>query len=52
MTIREVAHYLNLSEATVWRLVKAKKLPGFKVGGQHRFMRKMVEGMFDRQALV
>ena len=41
MTIREVADYLKVTERTIYRLLSAKRLPGFKVGGSWRF--KMVD---------
>jgi excisionase family DNA binding protein len=37
MTIREVAKYLKVNERTIYRLLSAKKLPAFKVGGSWRF---------------
>ena len=37
LTAQEVARYLKLSKSTVYRLVQAKKLPAFKVGGKWRF---------------
>ena len=36
MTLKEVAKYLGVHTMTVYRLLKEKKLPGFKVGGQWR----------------
>ena len=41
MSIREVGDYLKLTERTIYRLLLAKRLPGFKVGGSWRF--KMVD---------
>ena len=41
MTIGEVADYLKVTERTIYRLLSAKRLPGFKVGGSWRF--KMVD---------
>ena len=47
MTLKEVAKYLGVHTMTVYRLLKEKKLPGFKVGGQWRIresqFRKWVE---------
>lgn len=36
MTIKEVAEYLKVSEATVWRWVKSGKLPSAKIGRTRR----------------
>lgn len=36
-TLREVAHYLKVTERTIYRLVAEQRIPGFKVGGSWRF---------------
>lgn len=47
MTLQEVAHYLQVSTSTVYKLVQTGKLPGRKVGGRWRFARKSVEAWLD-----
>jgi len=37
LTIKEVAHFLCVNERTIYRLIKAHKIPGVKIGGQWRF---------------
>ena len=37
LTITDVASRLGLNESTVYRLVRRRKLPGIKIGGQWRF---------------
>jgi excisionase family DNA binding protein len=37
LTVRELAHYLKVNPSTVYRLIKAKQLPAFKVGSDWRF---------------
>jgi len=37
LTIKEVAHFLCVNERTIYRLIKANKIPGVKIGGQWRF---------------
>jgi excisionase family DNA binding protein len=39
MTVDEVADLLKVSPQTVYKLVKSKKLPGFRLGGNFRFRR-------------
>jgi excisionase family DNA binding protein len=39
MTADEVAALLKVSRQTVYKLVKRKKLPGFRLGGDFRFRR-------------
>lgn len=44
MTLKEVAKYLGVHSMTVYRLLKEKKLPGFKVGGQWRTKKEVLDG--------
>jgi len=37
LTVRELAHYLKVNPSTVYRLIKAKQLPAFRVGSDWRF---------------
>ncbi len=43
LTIREVAHYLSVNERTIYRLIKANKIPGVKIGGQWRFSEQSLQ---------
>lgn len=43
MTLKEVAKYLGVHEMTVYRLLKAGKLPATKVGGQWRFKKELLD---------
>lgn len=49
MTLEEVAAYIQMHEMTIYRLVKAQKIPGFKVGGRWRFRREALDSMFDAE---
>jgi excisionase family DNA binding protein len=37
LTVGEVADYLRVCHSTIFRLLKRKELPAFKVGGDWRF---------------
>jgi excisionase family DNA binding protein len=50
LTPEQVAEYLNVDKFTVYRLVNQKQLPAFKVGGQWRFKRKMLEDWLRKNA--
>jgi excisionase family DNA binding protein len=50
MTVTEVAEYLQVSEASVRRMLKAKKLPAFKVGQQWRFRKALVDKWMDENS--
>lgn len=43
MTLQEVAHYLQVSVSTIYKLAQLGELPGRKVGGRWRFARRSVE---------
>ncbi len=43
MTIAEVADYLNCHYGTVYRLVRGRELPAFRLGGSWRFLRSDLE---------
>lgn len=48
MTLPEVAAFLRCSESTIYRLLKRRQIPSFRVASNHRFMestiRRWVEG--------
>jgi excisionase family DNA binding protein len=43
LTVGEVADYLHVSHSTIFRLLKRKELPAFKVGRDWRFDVKEID---------
>ncbi len=43
LTLQEVAEYLKVDERTVYRMVKSKQLPAFKVRNQWRFKKEAID---------
>ena len=43
LTPKEVARYLKVDKFTVYRLLTKRKIPAFKVGGQWRFKKKLID---------
>ncbi|MGD0291604.1 MAG: helix-turn-helix domain-containing protein [Candidatus Binataceae bacterium] len=37
LTVRELSEYLRVHPTTIYRLLHAKQIPGFRVGGEWRF---------------
>jgi excisionase family DNA binding protein/PAS domain S-box-containing protein len=37
LTVKELAHYLQVNQTTIYRLVRRSEVPAFKVGGNWRF---------------
>jgi len=49
MTPKEAASYLGLHLITVYRLIKKKELPGFKIGGQWRFKKDLLDEWISKK---
>ena len=49
LTVRDVAKLLQVDEKTIYRLVKKKELPGFKVAGTWRFKQEDIDEWIERQ---
>jgi len=43
LTVKELAHYLRLNQSTVYRLLREKRLPGFKIGDSWRISLEHIE---------
>lgn len=52
MTTQEVARYLRLNEATVYKLAQAGDIPAVKVGGTWRFKRELIDEWFRQHSSV
>ena len=51
LTIDEVAELFSVSKRTIYNLLKENELPGVKIGGQWRFLRKELMQVFANQYL-
>ena len=47
LTIKQVADYLQLNEKTIYRILKNREIPCFKVGGSWRFKKSVIEKWID-----
>ncbi len=43
MTIRELAQYLRVHQATLYKLIHRGQIPFFKIGSDYRFNRETIE---------
>ena len=48
MDINDVASYLDLKQQTVYRLVRQRKIPALKIGGQWKVKQEHLDKMFDK----
>jgi excisionase family DNA binding protein len=52
MTAQELARYLRLAEATIYKLAQEGKIPAVKVGRTWRFKKELIDDWFRQQANV
>jgi excisionase family DNA binding protein len=48
MTANELAAFLKVSRRTVYKLMKSKELPGFRVGWDYKFRRSDIDQWMRR----
>jgi len=51
VTAKELASYLKLTEATIYKLASQGKIPGFKIGDSWRFEMDEILMMLQRKKL-
>ena len=49
LIISDVANLFKVTEKTVYGLTQKGDLPGFKVGGQWRFLRTAIDSWIDKK---
>ncbi len=50
LTLKDVAAYLKLSELSLYRLLRQRKIPAFKVGQQWRFQKSALDDWIQQKA--
>jgi excisionase family DNA binding protein len=48
LTVSELAMYLRVHQATIYRLLKSRDLPAFRVGSDWRFDRETIDAWIRR----
>jgi excisionase family DNA binding protein len=43
MTVAEVCEFLRINRSTLYRLIKERQIPSFRVGSEHRFSRAAID---------
>jgi len=51
LTVPEVCEYLHVSQATVYRLLRRKNIPAFRIGKNWRFNIGELERWIDQESL-
>lgn len=52
LTIKDLAEYLQVSQRTIYRLIKKRNIPYLKVGNQWRFRKQMIEEWLEGEQRV
>ena len=52
MNVHEVARYLRLSEAKIYRMAKAGTIPAFQIGRAWRFRKDLIDAWIVRLSAV
>ncbi len=52
MTIHDVARYLHLSEAQVYKMVRAGTMPAVRIGKSWRFKKELLDDWIRRQSTL
>ncbi len=52
LTLQQVAKYLKVDERTVYRMVKSKQLPAFKVRNQWRFKKDAIDKWIEANSIT
>jgi len=52
LTVPEVCNYLRISQVTVYRLLRRKDIPAFRIGKKWRFNLEDLERWIEKESLV
>jgi excisionase family DNA binding protein len=51
LTVSMLARYLHCHPSTVYRLLKLRQIPAFKIGGDWRFQRSVIERWLKKSTI-
>ena len=51
MSVQETADYLGFSDAKVYKLIEAKKIPASRIGRQYRFLKDVLDMWLTRNII-
>jgi excisionase family DNA binding protein len=51
LTVGELADYLHVHRATIYRLLKRNEIPGFRVGADWRFRREQIDAWREEREI-
>lgn len=52
LTLAEVSRYLRVSRVTIYRMIRRKDIPAFRLAGSWRFNIEDLERWIDRESLA
>lgn len=51
MKVRQIAKYLQTDEHTIYRLARKGQIPAFKLSGQWRFKKDLIDKWIEKKSL-
>lgn len=52
MDIKELSEYLGIGKSKIYALIRAKKIPAFKIGRQYRFSKSIVDNWLKEKIIT
>lgn len=52
LTVSMVARYLRCHPGTIYRLLKLRQIPAFKIGGDWRFQKSVIERWLKKSTIL
>jgi excisionase family DNA binding protein len=43
MDVKELSEYLGIGKSKIYKLIREKKIPASKIGGQYRFSKTVID---------
>ncbi|MHA1410766.1 MAG: helix-turn-helix domain-containing protein, partial [Candidatus Odinarchaeia archaeon] len=51
MTVKQVAHYLQMDEHTIYKLARSGEIPSLKISGQWRFKKDVIDKWISEKSI-
>ncbi len=51
LTVKQLAHYLQMDEHTIYRLARGGKIPAMKIGAEWRFKKNLIDKWIEERSI-
>jgi excisionase family DNA binding protein len=52
MDVKELSEYLGISKSKIYQLIREKKIPAAKIGGQYKFSKSIINSWFKKNLIT